>query len=74
MANLYDHDPKQVSEENQKEFSASSQKKRVNKIYINDAFGMARDLVNSGSPLEIVALILDLSEEQIEKLRKETNG
>lgn len=74
MANHYDHGPEQVSEENQKEFSASAQNKHVNKIYINDAFGMARDLVNSGSPLEIVALILDLSEEQIEKLRKETNG
>lgn len=74
MANLYDQGSAQVSEETRKESSASPQNKHVNKIYINDAFGMARDLVNSGSPLEIVALILDLSEEQIEKLRKETNG
>lgn len=74
MANLYDHDPKQVSEENQKEFSASSQKKRVNKIYINDTFGMAKDLVKTGASLEIVALILDLSEETIAELKKETNG
>lgn len=49
-------------------------KKSVLIKYINDTFGMAKDLVKTGASLEIVALILDLSEETIAELKKEING